>query len=309
MAKPVALIRGLGIIFLGILVLFVVVFFYTFFTGGESNLLTLIGGDGVGVLQIDGSIDDSREAIHNLKNFAETKNIKAVVVRIDSPGGGVVPTQEIAVEVEKLKKKKPVIASLGGMATSGGYYIASAANQIVANPGTVTGSIGVIMELANVEGLMDKLGLKEYNIKSVPYKDIGSPFKPLSPEGKAILQSLVENVHGQFVRAVARGRGKRLPYEKVREIADGRIFSGEQAKEAGLVDVLGTLEDAIGLAAKEGSIKGKPQIVYARAIERRWWERLLFSFFSERIEYKKRWGLRYQWSPLWTHRQSATMPP
>jgi protease-4 len=119
----------------------------------------------------------------------------------------------------------------------------------------------------------------------------------------------VKNVHRQFVRAVARGRGDRLPEEKVRELADGRIYSGEQAKEAGLVDVLGTLEDAIDLAAKEGSIKGEPQVVYARAKERTWWERLLFSFFSERIEYKKRWGLRYQWSPLWSHRQSATMPP
>lgn len=309
MAKPFTLIRGLGIIFLSILVLFVVVFFFTFFTGGKSNLLTLIGGDGVGVLLIEGSINDSREAVHSLKNFAETKKIKAVVVRIDSPGGGVVPTQEITEEIEKLKKRKPVIASLGGMATSGGYYIASAANQIVANPGTVTGSIGVIMELANVEGLMDKLGLKEYNIKSVPYKDIGSPFKPLSREGKAILQSLVENVHGQFVRAVARGRGKRLPYEKVRELADGRIYSGEQAMEAGLVDALGTLEDAIDLAAKQALIIGKPQIVYGRARERRWWERLLFSFLSEQIDYRERWGLRYQWSPPWIQMQAASMPP
>jgi len=297
MANRYKLLKGLGVLFLGILCLFVLVFFYTYFTGGEPRLLTLLGGEGVGVLLIEGSIDDSREAINSLKRFADTKRIKAVVVRIDSPGGAVVPTQEIYEEIEKLRKKKPVIASLGGMATSGGYYVASAAHQIVANPGTVTGSIGVIMQLANVEGLMKMLGIEGYNIKSGPHKDIGSPFKPLSPEGKAILQSLVKNVHSQFVRAVARGRGERLPMKTVRKLADGRVYSGEQAKEAGLVDVLGTMEDAIELAAKRGSIEGEPQIVYARSRERSLWERLLFSFLSRQLENRERWGLRYQWSP------------
>jgi len=297
MAIRYKLLKGLGVLFLGILCLFVLVFFYTYFTGGEPRLLTLLGGEGVGVLLIEGSIDDSREAINSLKRFADTERIKAVVVRIDSPGGAVVPTQEIYEEIEKLREKKPVIASLGGMATSGGYYVASAAHQIVANPGTVTGSIGVIMQLANVEGLMKMLGLEGYNIKSGPHKDIGSPFKPLSPEGKAILQSLVENVHSQFVRAVARGRGERLPVKTVRKLADGRVYSGEQAKAAGLVDVLGTMEDAIELAAKRGSIEGEPQIVYARSRERSLWERLLFSFLSKQLENRERWGLRYQWSP------------
>jgi len=297
MANRYKLLKGLGILFLGILCLFVLVFFYTYFTGGEPRLLTLLGGEGVGVLLIEGSIDDSREAIKSLKRFADTKRIKAVVVRIDSPGGAVVPTQEIYAEIENLRKKKPVIASLGGMATSGGYYVASAAHQIVANPGTVTGSIGVIMQLANVEGLMKMLGIEGYNIKSGPHKDIGSPFKPLSPEGKAILQSLVENVHSQFVRAVARGRGERLSVKTVRKLADGRVYSGEQAKAAGLVDVLGTMEDAIELAAKRGSIEGEPQIVYARSRERSLWERLLFSFLSKQLENRERWGLRYQWSP------------
>ncbi len=297
MANRYKLLKGLGVLFLGILWLFVLVFFYTYFTGGEPRLLTCLGGEGVGVLLIEGSIDDSREAIKSLKRFADTERIKAVVVRIDSPGGAVVPTQEIYEEIEKLREKKPVIASLGGMATSGGYYVASAAHQIVANPGTVTGSIGVIMQLANVEGLMKMLGLEGYNIKSGPHKDIGSPFKPLSPEGKVILQSLVENVHSQFVRAVARGRGERLPVKTVRKLADGRVYSGEQAKAAGLVDVLGTMEDAIELAAKRGSIEGEPQIVYARSRERSLWERLLFSFLSRQLENRDRWGLRYQWSP------------
>ncbi|MFQ5849092.1 MAG: signal peptide peptidase SppA [Candidatus Binatia bacterium] len=294
MAKRHNLLRGLGILFLAILMLFVAIFFYAYLTGGERQVLTLLGGEGVGVLLVEGPINDSREAIQNLKRFAETKRIKGVVVRIDSPGGGVVPTQEIYEEIQKLKKKKTVIASLGGMATSGGYYIASASDQIVANPGTLTGSIGVIMELANVEGFMRKLGLKGYSIKSGPHKDIGSPFRPISPEGKAILQSLVDNVHGQFVRAVAKGRG--LPEEKVLELADGRVYSGEQAKTVGLVDVLGSLEDAIELAARRAGIEGVPQVIYARAREKSWWERLLFSFLGGQLEKGEGWGLRYQWA-------------
>ena len=172
-ARGRSLLKGLGILFLSILVFFVAIFFYAYLTGGEVQVFSLLGGEGVGVLEITGSINDSQEAIRNLKQFGETNGIKAVVVRINSPGGGVAPTQEIFEEIEKVKKKKPVIASLGGMATSGGYYIASACSQVVANPGTLTGSIGVIMELGNMEELLRKIGLKGYNIKSGPHKDIG----------------------------------------------------------------------------------------------------------------------------------------
>jgi len=287
-----ALLRGMGIIFLAMLVLFVAVFFYTYFTGGETKMLSLFGGEGVGVLMVEGTINRSHEAIQSLKEFSESRSIKAVVVRIDSPGGGVVPTQEIYEEIEKLKKKKPVIASLGGMATSGGYYIASACDVIVANPGTLTGSIGVIIELANVEGLMEKLGLKGYNIKSGPHKDIGSPLRPLSPEGKAILQSVVDSVHEQFIRAVAKGRA--IEESKVRELANGAIFSGEQARDKGLVDSLGNMEDAINLASSRAGIKGVPQVFYAQARERRWWEGLLFSILNKGFETRGHWGLRYQ---------------
>ena len=295
MARIYPLIKGLGILFLSILLLFVAVFFYAYLTGGEVQVLSFLGGEGIGVLQIEGSINESREVLQDLKRFRETKGIKAVVVRINSPGGGVAPTQEIYEEIGKLKKKKPIIASLGGMATSGGYYIASACDQIVANPGTLTGSIGVIMELGNVEELMRKLGLKGYSIKSGPHKDIGSPLRPLSPEGRAILQSLVDNVHGQFVSAVAKGRG--MPEAKVRELADGRVYSGEQAKEIGLVDLLGNMEDAIDLAAKRAGIEGVPQIIYSRGEDKSWWEKLLYSFFGGRFDSGKSLGLRYEWSP------------
>ncbi len=297
MAKVRLLLKGLSILFLSLLVFFVAVFFYAYLTGGEIQVLSLLGGDGIGVLEIAGSINDSREAIRSLKQFGETRGIKAVVVRIDSPGGGVAPTQEIFEEIHKLKKKKPVIASLGGMAASGGYYIASACDQVVANPGTLTGSIGVIMELGNVEELLKKLGLKGYSVKSGPHKDIGSPLRPLSQEEKAILQSLVDNVHGQFVTAVAKSR--RIPEDKVRELADGRVYSGEQAKGLGLVDLLGNMEDAIDLAAKRGGIKGVPQVIHARGEDKSWWEKLLFSYLGNGLGKGAGWGLRYEWTPSW----------
>lgn len=291
------LIKGIGILLLSILIFFVVVFFFAYITGGQAEVLSLFGGEAVAVLQVEGTIDDSSGPIGSLKRFAVMKGIKAVVIRIESPGGAVAPTQEIYEEIEKLKKKKPVIASLGGLAASGGYYIASACDQVVANPGTMTGSIGVIMELANVEELMRKIGLKESSIKSGPHKDIGSPFKPLSAEQKAILQSLVDNVHGQFVRAVARGR--KMPEEKVRELADGRVFSGEQAKELGLVDLLGSIEAAVDLAAKKAGIEGPPQVIYWRGTEKSWWEELFSSFPGNEWKKTTGLGLRYEWSPAW----------
>lgn len=290
------LFRGLGLFVLCIILFSFAVFFYAYLTGGETKVLALLGGDVVGVLEIEGSIESSREAIRGLKRFVETRGIKAVVVRIDSPGGAVAPTQEIYDEIVKVRKEKPVVASLGSVAASGGYYIASACDRVIANPGTLTGSIGVIMELGNIEELMKKLGVKGYAIKSGPHKDVGSPFRALTPEGRAILQGLVDNVHGQFVSAVAKGR--KMPEAKVRELADGRIFSGQQAKELGLVDELGGLENAIEAAAKRAGIEGVPQVVYFRGDRRSWWEQFVFSFLGRLPGGGERWWLRYEWSPL-----------
>jgi protease-4 len=295
MARGRSLLKGLGFIFLFILIFFVGVFFYAYFTGGEAGVLTAIGGDAVGVVEIEGAINDSRDTIETLKRFGDSKGIKAVVLRIDSPGGSVAPTQEIYAEIGKLRQKKPVIASLGGVAASGGYYIASACDQVVSNPGTLTGSIGVIMELGNVEELMKKIGIQGTSIKSGPNKDIGSPLRPLSPEGKKILQELVNNVHAQFVSAVAKGR--RMPEEKVKELADGRVYSGEQAKGLGLVDVLGNMEDAVDLAAKRVGIQGTPQVVYSRTEQKSWLERLFSSTFIRGLSRQETAGLRYEWSP------------
>jgi len=294
MARGRSLLKGLGILLVLVLIFFVSVFFYAYLTGGEAGVLTALGGDSIGVVQVEGTINDSRDIIESLKQFGDSSGVKAIVLRIDSPGGAVAPTQEVYEEIEKLKKKKPVIASFGGMAASGGYYIGSACDEIVANPGTLTGSIGVIMQLGNVEELMKKIGVQGYSVKSGANKDLGSPLKALTPEGKAILQGLVDNVHAQFVRAVAKGR--RLTEDKVKALADGRVYSGEQAKGLGLVDVLGNMEDAVDLAAKRVGIKGKPQVVYSRAEQKGWMDMVASTWLRGWTKHESL-GLRYEWSP------------
>ena len=295
MNRRFSILRSLGLLFVFILVVFTGVFFYAYITGGDSRALSLFSGDGVGVLQIDGAIDDSRSVLMELKRFKEMPWVKAIVVRIDSPGGAVAPTQEIFEEIQRAKKQKPFIASMGGMATSGGYYIAAACDKIVANPGTLTGSIGVIMQLTNFEELMKKVGVKGFNIKSGANKDLGSPFQTMSPEGRQILQSLVDNVHSQFVAAVAKGRG--MNEAQVRKLADGRVYSGAQAKELGLIDQFGTLDDAVQLAARRAGIEGEPAVYYSRPEQERWWERMFMGVFGRRLPGAERGWLRYEWSP------------
>jgi protease IV len=295
MTRKHPILKGLGILGVFILLVFVGVFFFAYLTGGDPKVLALFSGEGIGVLRIEGTIDDSRDVVAELKRFKEAPWIKAVVVRIDSPGGAVAPTQEIFEEIQKARRKKPLIASMGGMATSGGYYIASGCEKILANPGTLTGSIGVIMQLANFEDVMKKIGVKGYNIKSGANKDIGSPFQPLSSEGKEILQSLVDNVHKQFVTAVAKGRG--MDESKVRKLADGRVYSGAQARELGLIDQFGTLDDAIDFAAKRVGLEPSPAVYYSRTEAERWWESMLFGIFGSRLTRGERNWLRYEWSP------------
>ena len=223
-----------------------------------------VSGDKVGVLEIKGLISDSSEINKAIIAFREREDIKAIVLRIDSPGGAVGPSQEIYREVIKVKKEnKVVVASMGSVAASGGYYIAAAADQIVANPGTITGSIGVIIEFANVQELLDKLGLKGVVIKSGKFKDTGSPLREMGDEERSILQGVVNDIHRQFVAVVAENR--KLDINDVKDIADGRIFSGAQAQKARLVDKLGNLEDAVELASNLAGIEGKPHVVYSRS--------------------------------------------
>jgi len=223
-----------------------------------------LGGERVAVIRIEGVIVDSRETIEELRRFRDNPSIKAVVLRIDSPGGGVVPSQEIHTEVLKARKdgRLKLVASMGNLAASGGYYIAAATDKIVANPGTLTGSIGVIMELANVQGLLEKVGVQSVVIKSGRYKDLASPFRAMSKEDRGLLQNVLDDVHDQFIQAVAAGRA--LKVEEVRPLADGRIFTGRQARTAKLVDELGDLQDAIKLAARLVGIEGEPRVVEPR---------------------------------------------
>lgn len=216
-------------------------------------------GERVAVISVTGLISDSESTIEQLKKFVKDDSVKAIVLRINSPGGGVAPSQEIYEEVKKARAKKPVLSSMGALAASGGYYIACATQRVYANPGTITGSIGVIMPFMNVKDLVEKIGLKGMTVKSGVFKDMGSPMRDMTPQERELLQGVVDNVHLQFVNAVADGRN--LEREDVRRIADGRIFTGEQAKELGLVDVLGNLEDAIADAGKLGKISGEPKVV------------------------------------------------
>lgn len=219
-------------------------------------------GDRIGVVEVLGVISDPQETVKWLKTFREDGSTKAIVIRIDSPGGAVGAAQEIYREVLRTRSCKKVVASLGNVAASGGYYIACGADKVVANPGTLTGSIGVVMHFASLEELFRKLGIKGYVIKSGPYKDVGSPWRGMTSKERALIQEVIDNVHEQFVRAVAEGR--KLPLEKVKEIADGRILSGEQALQLGLVDRLGSFEDAVELAKDLAGIKGKVHLVYGR---------------------------------------------
>lgn len=216
-------------------------------------------GDKIALIRVEGPILDSKKTIEELKDYVKDRAIKAIVIRVDSPGGGVVPSQEIYEEIKKATAAKKVVISMGSLAASGGYYISSPASRIVANPGTTTGSIGVIMQMPNLKGFMDKLGIKSEVITSGKHKDIASPFRGIGKEERQILQSVMDDVHEQFISAVAEGR--KMPVEAVRKIADGSVFSGKQALKIGLVDELGNLEDAIKAAAKMAGIKGEPNIV------------------------------------------------
>jgi len=253
-------------------------------------------GDKVGVVEITGVITDSKEVIREIKYFVEDGGVKAIVLRVDSPGGGVGASQEIHQEVVKARGVKPVVASFGGIAASGGYYVACGADKIVANPGTITGSIGVVMQFANLEELFKKIGYKGYVIKSGPNKDIGSPFREMTPEERELLQEVIDTVHRQFVRAVAEGR--KIPVEQIMPIADGRIFTGEQAQAMGLVDQLGNLEDTIDLAATMAGIKGKPSVIYPRRRKPSLFDYLTESVaqrLKEEVQETARPGLDYIW--------------
>jgi protease-4 len=244
---------------------------FLFFVSGPREAFSL--KEKIGVLPIDGAITESDTLVSQLVELRKDRRIKAIILRVNSPGGGVGPSQEIYREIRKTIEKKKVVASLGSLAASGGYYVASAANKIVANPGTLAGSIGVIMEFVQVEELLKKIGVSVEVLKTGEFKDIGSIHRKLSERDRQMIRTLVFDVQGQFVEAVAQGRD--LPVEKVREIADGRILSGAQCKELGLVDQLGNFEDAVDLAKILTGIKGEVTLVYPKKPRAKWWDLVL----------------------------------
>jgi len=229
-------------------------------TGGDRLTLSPLTGR-VGLVEIVGEIDDPESVVDQLDRMQRDTSIRAVVLRLDSPGGGVAASQEIYESVKKLRDegKKPVIASMGGVAASGAYYVACAADSIVANAGTLTGSIGVIMTFPNTEDLFRKVGIRFETIKTGKYKDIGTMWRPMTDEERKLLQDVLSNVYDQFVDAIVEGRG--LAREDILPYADGRIFSGDQALEYGFVDRLGDLDDSIRLAGEMAGITGQPVVV------------------------------------------------
>ena len=223
-----------------------------------------LGGSKVALITVDGVILDSKEVIEQLEKHRTNPSVKAIVLRINSPGGGVSPSQEIYEELVKTRQVNhtPVVASMGSLAASGGYYIASAADVIVANPGSITGSIGVLIQVPNISGLLQKIGVRSVVVKSGEHKDLASPIREMTDAERQILQRLMDDVHDQFIDVVVKTR--KLDRQKVQALADGRIFSGREAKSLGLVDQLGNLQDAIDRAASLAGIPGKPTVIQER---------------------------------------------
>ncbi len=237
-----------------------VTFFVSTIIQQKSNYLLGVSNS-IGVIEVKGVITDAEETLADIKSFGQKEGIKAVVVRIDSPGGAVGASQELFMAIQRLSQTKPVVASMGSVAASGGFYAAIGAEKIVAAPGTLTGSMGVIIKFANLEQIFQKIGYQSQVVKSGEFKDMGSPDRALTESEIALLQGLINSVHSQFVADIAESRA--LDIEEVRKIADGRIFSGEQAKEYGLIDELGNFHDAIRLAASLAKMDEElPNLVY-----------------------------------------------
>jgi protease-4 len=254
------LIRALGMTALVFGACFAVVLGVLIF--GEPGVPSL-GGNRVAVVEVEGLIVDADRTVREIGDYGEDASIRAIVVRIQSPGGVVGPTQEIYDAILRVRKRgKPVVASMGSVAASGGYYLAAAATQIVANPGTLTGSIGVIMQLAEIEGLLRKVGVRYEVIKAGRFKDSASFARPMTADERAVLQAVLDDMHDQFVTAIAEGRG--LAKDRVLAMADGRVYSGRMAKDLRLVDALGGLDEAVRLAGELGGVPGKPRVVRPR---------------------------------------------
>ena len=281
-------ILGLLLLLLVFFIFFLLAYFLGIFTGKRSLPLA----DSVGVLNLEGVLRSSQEFARQAEEFGRDDGIKAVVVRIDSPGGGVAASQEIYASLAELKKKKKVVVSMGSVAASGGYLVACAADKIVANPGTITGSISAIMHFANAESLMEKIGLKSSVVKSGKFKDIGSPVRPMTTEEQALIQDLVDDTYDQLLEVISRDR--KIPREALKQLADGRVFTGRQAQKLRLVDDLGDMGHAVRMAGKLAGIKGTPELVYPTKKKSTYWELLMEKAASALVGELNKEGSRFQ---------------
>jgi protease-4 len=263
---------GLFLVFFGFLLLA-----YSVVRGETPRIAS---GPRVGVVEVKGAIGmggsegvDAERVMKQLRRFGDDDGMKAVVLRVDSPGGAVSPSQEIYDEVRRLAEKKVVVCSLGSMAASGGFYVAMGCDKIVAEPGTLTGSIGVISQFVNVKGLVERFDIKTETIKSGKLKDMGNPFRDMTPDDRAYWQGVTNQIYEQFLAAVVASR--KLPEAQVRKVADGRVITGADAKALGLADQLGNFYDAVDLARKEADLSGEPYLVYPPEDGTRLFERLM----------------------------------
>ena len=248
--------------------------------GNRTETVTTGSGDKIGVVELQGVITSSEDFVRQVKKFREQSSIRAILIRIDSPGGGVVASQEMYEEVRKARESgKPVVVSMGALAASGGYYVACGASRLVANRGTLTGSIGVISEFLQLHDLLGKVGVDVRTIKAGKLKDAGSPTRAMTEADQKYFQALMDDVHRQFITVVQEERD--LDSAEVRELADGRVFTGEQAVEAGLVDTIGTYEDAILITADLAGITGEPSLVRER--KRQTWLESMTGEVTEQI--------------------------
>ena len=237
--------------------------------GERTEVVTTGSGSKIGVVELQGVITSSDEVVRQLKKYREDRSIKGILLRVDSPGGGVVASQEMYEEMKKTRETKPVVVSMGALAASGGYYVSCGASRLVANRGTLTGSIGVISEFLQLQAALDKLGVSVKTIKSGKLKDSGSSTRTMTAEDEKYFQQLMDNVHHQFIQVVENER--HMDHDEVVRIADGRVFTGEQAVRNGLVDTLGTFEDAVHIAAELAGISGEPSLVKERK-RRTFWD-------------------------------------
>ncbi|MFO7811682.1 MAG: signal peptide peptidase SppA [Pelovirga sp.] len=282
----------IGGIFLFFLLVFVAAGFF------RSGTFLPTSSSRIGVLDISGMVSNERLIIKQIDTFRDDKSVKAIVLRIDSPGGAVGPSQEIYHELKKLAQEKPLIVSFGAVAASGGYYLAMAGEWIFANPGTITGSIGVVMSFPDYQELMGKVGIKSEVIKSGPFKDLGSASRDMTEDERNLLQEMIADIHLQFVEAVSDGRN--IPVAELAPYADGRIFTGRQALEFGLIDQLGSFHDAIDYAAVRAGIVGEPDLVYPPPKRQEFLQRylniLLNHFGRVDLAFKDTMGPKYLWT-------------